>query len=169
MSITPQHQKEALSKAYIRAVIAQAGFNIGFEEFDYGIDGTIKDVIDRNGRYCDTGFGINFQLKSSSNVVFEQGHLVYDLESKNYNDLVAESYALPNILILFVLPSNNTDRLSVSSEQLVIRKCAWWCSLEGQKPTTNQATKRIAIPEEQIFSPESLCMLMKKVKEGEKL
>ncbi len=37
MLITLQHQKEALSQAYVRAVIAKAGFNFGKTEFDYGI------------------------------------------------------------------------------------------------------------------------------------
>ena len=139
MPITVQHQKEALSQAYVRAVIAKAGFNFGKTDFDYGIDGTIKDVINRDGRYVDSCFGINFQLKSSCDVIFENGLVIYDLESKNYNDLVAESSMLPNILILLVLPLNSDEWLEVTAEQLVIKKCAWWCSLEGQEPTTNQS------------------------------
>ena len=169
MPITVQHQKEALSQAYVRAVIAKAGFNFGKTDFDYGIDGTIKDVINRNGRYVDSCFGINFQLKSSCNVTFENGFVIYDLESKNYNDLVVESSTLPNILILLALPPNSDEWLEVTAEQLVMRKCAGWCSLEGREPTTNQATKRITIPDCQIFSPEALVDLMKKVKGGEKL
>lgn len=169
MPITVQHQKEALSQAYVRAVIAKAGFNFGKTDFDYGIDGTIKDVINRNGRYVDSCFGINFQLKSSCDVTFENGLVIYDLESKNYNDLVAESSMLPNILILLALPLNSDEWLEVTAEQLVMKKCAWWCSLEGQEPTTNQATKRIAIPDCQIFSPAALVALMEKVKGGEKL
>ena len=84
MSITVQHQKESLGQAYVRAVVAKAGFNIAVSEHDYGVDGLIKDVADRGGRYFETGFGINFQLKSSVDVVFEDGFVVYDLESKNY-------------------------------------------------------------------------------------
>jgi len=169
MPITVQHQKEALGQAYVRAVIAKAGFNFGKTEFDYGIDGTIKDVINRNGRYVDSCFGINFQLKSSSAVSFEGDCVIYDLESKNYNDLVNESSMLPNILILFVLPANDDDWLSVTVNQLTMKQCAWWCSLEGQEPTENQATKRISIPVHQIFSPTALIDLMEKVKGGEKL
>ncbi len=169
MPITVQHQKEALSQAYVRAVIAKAGFNFGKTEFDYGIDGTIKDVVNRNGRYVESCFGINFQLKSSCNVTIENGLVVYDLESKNYNDLVAESSMLPNILILLALPSNSDEWLEVTAEQLVMKKCAWWYSMEGQEPTTNQATKRITIPEGQIFSPAALVTLMEKVKGGERL
>lgn len=169
MPLTVQHQEEALGQAYVRAVIAKAGYNFSKTEFDYGIDGTIKDVVNRNGRYVDSCFGINFQLKSSSNVSFKDGEVIYDLESKNYNDLVAESSMLPNILILLVLPSNSDEWLDVTADQLVIKKCAWWCSLEGREPTTNDATKRIFIPDCQIFSPTALIDLMRKVRGGEKL
>lgn len=169
MSITEQHQQEALSQAYVRAVIAKAGFNFGKSDYDYGIDGTITDVINHNGRYSETGFGISIQLKSSRKVTFENGHVVYDLESKNYNDLVEQSSTLPKILILLALPSDKDEWLKVTPDQLVMKKCAWWCSFEGQKPTKNSTTKRITIPDCQIFSPDALIDLMKKVKGGIKL
>ncbi len=169
MPITIPHQKEALSEAYARAVVAKAGFNIGTTMFDYGVDGIIKDVINRGGRFVESGFGINFQLKSSCDVIFRDGEVIYDLESKNYNDLVAETSMLPNILILLALPQNSDEWLTVTADQLIIKKCAWWCSLEGKEPTTNETTKRISIPDCQIFSPTALVDLMNKVKGGEKL
>lgn len=169
MPITIQHKKEALGQAYIRAVIASAGYNFAKSDFDYGFDGTIKDVFNRAGRYHENGFGMNFQLKSSCDIQIENGQVIFDLESKNYNDLVEESTTLPNILILFMLPSDENDWLDVSSEKLTLKKCAWWCSLEGELPTTNKSTKRISIPEGQIFSSDALVKLMEKVKGGEKL
>lgn len=169
MPITIQHKKEALGQAYVHAVIANAGFNFGKSEFDYGFDGTIKDVVNRKGRFCETCFGLNFQLKSSSDVTFEDDYLVYDLESKNYNDLIIESTMLPNILILFVLPPEEAEWVDVDYDRLVIRQCAWWCSLEGLPATDNEATKRIRIPIHQVFSPETLLELMDKVKGGQKL
>lgn len=169
MSITIQHKKEALGQAYVRAVIAKAGFNLGKSDFDYGFDGTIKDVANRSGRYFETGYGLNFQLKSSCDVTFEGDYLVYDLESKNYNDLVIETTMLPNILILFVLPQDEDTWVSVDRDKLTIRQCAWWCSLEGLPSTENKTAKRIRIPIGQIFSPDALVDLMNKVKGGTKL
>lgn len=169
MGITIQHRKEALGQAYVRAVIAKAGYNFGKSDVDYGFDGTIKDVVDRGGRYFENGFGLNFQLKSSCDVSFQGDEIIYDLESKNYNDLVIETTMLPNILILFVLPEAESDWLECTMEQMVIKKCAWWCSLEGLPPTANSETKRIKIPESQMFSPDELHRLMEKVKGGYKL
>ena len=169
MAITVQHKKEALGQAYIRAVIAKACYNIGKSDWDYGFDGTIKDVIDRGGRYVENGFGLDFQLKSSCDVDFQDGKVIYNLESKNYNDLATESTMLPHILVLYVLPANEHDWLNVSYEDLTMKKCAWWYSLEGQPFTDNTSTKRIAIPYTQVFSPETLIELIEKVKGGQKL
>lgn len=76
---------------------------------------------------------------------------------------------LPNILILLALPTDSNDWLEVTADQLIMKRCAWWCSLEGQEPTTNQTTKRIFIPDGQILSPAALIGLMEKVKGGKKL
>lgn len=169
MAITVQHQKEALGQAYVRAVIAKAGYNLGKSEFDYGFDGTIKDVVNRGGRYVENGFGLHFQLKSSCDVCFQDGNVIYDLECKNYNDLVIESTMLPNILVLFVLPEGEPDWLNISTENMTMKKCAWWCSLEGLPSTNNTSTKRITIPDGQVFSPEALTALVEKVKGGQRL
>ena len=169
MAITEQHRKEDLGQAYVRAVIAKAGFNYGRDEHDYGFDGAIKEVTNVNGRYCSTGFGINYQLKSSCDAFFQGEYVVYDLESKNYNDLVTYTTTFPNILVLFALPHNENEWLSVTESELTIRQCAWWCSLTGKPTTDNKATKRICIQKRQLFTPEELILLMDKVKGGMQL
>lgn len=161
--------KEALGMAYVRAIIAKAGYNIAKSEKDFGLDGTIRDVKDRNGRRYESGIGIEFQLKSSCDVSFENGELVYDLESKNYNDLALWAGAMPSILILFVLPEDANEWIKHSKECLEIRNCAWWCSLQGLPETPNSSTKRIRIPEEQVFSPDMLKYLMEKARKGDDL
>ena len=103
MGMPENDKREALGQAYVRAIVAKAGYNIARSDKDFGLDGTIKDIQVRNNRYYETGFGIEYQLKSSSNVYFEDDQIVYDLESKNYNDLATWSGTNPGILILFVL------------------------------------------------------------------
>lgn len=91
---------------------------------------------------------------------------MYDLETKNYNDLIAEEGLYPKILILFVLPTDEDDWLSVTSDKMVLRRCAWWCSLKGQPQSSNKSTKRIMIPIDQLFTPLAATELMEKVKGG---
>ena len=118
MPITEQHRKEDLGQAYVRAVIAKAGFNYGKDDHDYGIDGTIKEVTNIKGRFFPSGAGICYQLKSSCDVQFQDDVVIYDLESKNYNDLVADTLTFPIILILFVLPKSEDEWLSVTENEI---------------------------------------------------
>lgn len=166
MPITNQHRQEDLGQAYVSAVAAKAGFNLSSDKHDYGYDGTVKDVANRGGRFVNTGFGFDYQLKSSSNVTFNDDCLVYDLESKNYNDLTAEEGLFPKVLILFVLPKDEADWLTVTSNEMILKRCAWWCSLKGLPQTENESTKRISIPIGQIFSPSAAIEIMEKVKGG---
>lgn len=169
MALPVETTKEALGQAYVHAVVAKAGYNIASSEKDFGLDGTIKDIAVRNGRYHETGFGIEYQLKSSCNVTFEGDQIVYDLEGKNYNDLATWEGTNPGILILFVMPKAEEEWLICSQVKMEIRQCAWWCCLEGQPPTDNGSTKRIRVPQSQVFSPEALETLMQKVRGGDRL
>lgn len=162
-------RKENLGQAYVRTVVATVGYNLSKDENDFGLDGTIKDVAVRGNRYYNNGFGIEYQLKSTWDVAIEGNELVYDLESKNYNDLATWEGAVPAILILFVLPRDENEWVDFSREGLTIHNCAWWCSLAGQPATQNETTKRIRIPIDQVFSPDTLRDLMAKVRRGDNL
>ena len=169
MPMPTNARKENLGQAYVRTVVASVGYNLSKDENDYGLDGTIKDVAVRNGRYYNNGFSIEYQLKSSWDVSFEGDELIYDLESKNYNDLAAWEGAVPAILILFVMPRDENEWIDFSQDGLTIHNCAWWCSLAGQPVTDNGTRKRIRIPINQVFSPDALNDLMDKVRRGESL
>lgn len=161
------HIKEGLSKAYATAVAHKAGMNFARYEFDYGIDGTFNEVQNINGRYCQSGHGIDVQLKATVNIIDEGTYLKYDLEVKNYNDLISTEVGIPRILVLFVLPKDQTQWLNVSEKGTVLKNCAWWCSLRGMSPSENTNTVRIEIPKNQILTVEALKTLMNKVKIGE--
>lgn len=172
MGMTEQHIKEQLSVAYARAVAARAGVLFSKDELDYGTDGTFKEVTTYNikrNRYNTNGFSIDFQAKASENVIFEDNYLVYDLDADNYNDLVRVDIGMPRILILYVLPEERDEWLNISDNEAIMKRCAWWCSLKGLAPTTNERTRRIRIPRGQIFTPDKLVELLSKVRRGEEL
>ena len=169
MGMPDEKIKEALGQAYVHAVAAVAGYNVAKDEQDFGIDGTIKDVVNREGRYASNGFCIEYQLKSTSNVSFEDEWVVYDLESKNYNDLATWQGANPAILILFLMPREKSEWIEQQADSIQIRNCAWWHQLQSEEITDNLRTKRIRIPRKQVFTPESLIEMMKKVERGEGL
>ncbi|KEZ88698.1 hypothetical protein IO99_00520 [Clostridium sulfidigenes] len=166
-TITEQHIKEGISKEYVKAIAYYTGLNIKEYEYDYGIDGTFSGVKVRDGRIVSNGFNLDFQLKASVNVVEEGDAVKYNLEAKNYNDLVDEETGTPRILILYKLPRDKETWINVNKDKTIFNCCAWWCYLRGKEPTNNKEKKTIRIPKNQQFDEKSLKQLMNQVMRGE--
>lgn len=165
--ITDEHIMEGLSLAYITAVAHMTGMDCAYTKFDYGIDGTFSDVkIRPNGRRNTNGFKIDFQLKSTTNIIVKPNEISYKLEAKNYNDLVETDIGTPRILIVFHMPSDKNHWLNLSESELVLKHCAWWTCLHGQAASTNKSNRTIKIPRKQLFNVGSLQELMTRHREG---
>jgi hypothetical protein len=155
--LTESHTQECLSLAYVHAVTGLAGVNLDVKpRHDYGVDGTFRPVINRDGRLVDSGYNVDFQLKSSINWEYDQDFVVYDLEAKTYNDMVGRAeYAIPLILLLLCLPRNRAIWLAGTETELILRHCCYWMKLSGE-PTNNNTTKRIRIPRSNLLTPEAV-------------
>ena len=162
------HIKEELSKSYANAVSAAAGLNCQFYGRDYGQDGVFEDVAyyaDRKA-YRHTGFGIDFQLKATVNATAKDGFYLYDLELKNYLDLIETRVGKPRILVLYILPKEKHEWVKVTDSETILKKCAYWCSLRGLPSVNNKKRVRVRIPESQLLTAEELKRLMESVKGG---
>ncbi len=165
--MTEEHIKEALSLRYIELVAAFNGYKTSSSHPDYGTDLEIKEVDFRienqHKRYLETGRELKFQLKATTenSIVFEDEIIKYDLNSSTYNDLLTrKNTKSPLILILFVLPSDKTNWLNISDNELITRKCAYWFFPDKTELlTANSATKRISINRKNFISNESLNQL----------
>lgn len=155
-----QSQEEALSAVYVRAVAAAAGYVVATWEFDRdGVDIEIKAGGEMRP-------AIQVQLKATINLgAPTAGVFRYPLNVRNYN-LLRLPTQTPRILVVLALPGKQIDWLSVTSEALMLRHCAYWVSLRGQPETENAAATTISIPEVQQFDPEALRMLMEKSRSG---
>lgn len=163
--MTYQHIEECLSRAYVMAVAAHAGVNVGTSYHDYGVDGTFSKVQIRQGRRFETGVKIDYQLKATKNWRLEGEEVVYALEAKTYNDLIlrnSERRTTPLILILLCLPREDTQWMEQSEEQLVVRRCCYWTSPVGH-PTANSNSVTIRISRRQLFTPISLTSMLDKI------
>jgi hypothetical protein len=141
--------------AHIGAVVGHAGINFDVQPaHDYGVDGTLRHVGFRGNRRVESGLRLDFQAKSTTNWHHKNDLVVYDLESKTYNDLVSREPELGRcVLILLCLPKGHADWLVAAEDQLTLRNCCYWTFLEG-KPTGNEeSTVRIYIPRTQLFTP----------------
>lgn len=172
MYMTEQHIKEQLSKAYANAIAANAGMIFrDYGNMDYGLDGKFSDVdLYRDNkdrcRYSETGYGIEFQLKATVNIVARSGTVYYDLEMKNYLDLIRTDIGTQRILIIYSLPKERDKWLEINDDGAILHRCAWWCSLRGKPHESNRTKVRIEIPERQLFTSEELKRLIELVKGG---
>ena len=162
------HIKEELSKSYASAISAAAGINCQFYGRDYGQDGVFLDVkyYAERKSYRQTGFAIDFQLKATVNATAKNGLFLYDLEKKNYLDLIDTGVGRVRILLLYILPKDKNEWLNVTSSETVLKRCAYWCSLRGLPVVNNKEKVRIKIPASQMLTVEELKRLMENVKSG---
>lgn len=152
--MTEEQIKERISEGFVRLIAAHGGYGCSRLEQDQGVDLVIEGVssYQRNGRqrFLSNGKAVHIQLKATteSSVVFSDDSLSYDLEAKNFNDLIDRLHGgpIPLVLIVFVLPADKTQWINVTADNLVLRKRAYWFrpSLD-ETQTQNGSTKRIRI------------------------
>jgi Domain of unknown function (DUF4365) len=163
--MTQAHRQEALCRAYVQSVAAQAGLLWSKTEPDYGVDLSLRSVSIQENRRRDVGVQIDLQLKSTTRAVVTDTEVRYDLDVQTYNDLRDDNGRCPRLLVVLIMPAEEARWLSQTPEELTLRHCAYWISLKGYPPTTAASTIRIAIPLTNIFSVAELTRLMQQAGE----
>jgi hypothetical protein len=70
------------------------------------------------------------------------------LKADNYNDLIRrrDGY-IPLVLVLFVLPDDQSTWLGIADSELTLRRCGYiWRPSATDVEVSNTSTKRISIP-----------------------
>ncbi len=152
--LTAADKEEALSRAYVEAIAASAGYTTAVRNLDR--DG-VDLQINAGGLMRPS---LDLQLKATINLgSASQGVYRYPLQRRNY-DLLRLPTVVPRILVLLSLPPDESQWMSVTPEELVIRKCAYWVSLQGYRETDNTTSVTITIPEQNRFDVAALRRLM---------
>ena len=158
MAVTDR--EEALSRAYVAAVAAGAGYITSVMDFDRdGVDiqiragGTMRPSLD-------------IQLKATINLGEAKGGAFrFPLKRRNYDLLLAETM-IPRILVVLDLPKKEADWLEVRADSLILRRCAYWASLGGLSETANKESVTILIRSSNRFDVDSLKALMQQARKG---
>lgn len=161
--MTPEQQMEQLSIAYVRAVAAQAGWNVVDNIYPprKSIDGMLMSELGNRPV-------IEYQLKSTADDIMRDDGLHYPLSVKDYNDLRIVDPAAPRILIVMLTPKNEAERVSQTHDELRMRRCCYWTSLEGMPPTQNVRSITVILPVDNIFDVALLNKLWSRIhSEGE--
>jgi len=157
--LTANDQIEALSRVYVAAVAARAGYVSAHHE----IDRDSVDVMLSAGGAMRPQIGI--QLKATAAVPDTGTEFSFALPVKNYNDL-RETTQSPRLLVVLALPADEKDWVVHSPEHIILKRCAYWKSLLGEPATTNTTTVTIKMQKAQQFDVDGLTALMDKSRKG---
>ena len=152
--LTIQDREEALSRVYARAVAAGAGYATA--EWDF----------DRDGVDLRIHAGGAMRLKATTNLTSAaDGHYRFPLKRRNY-DLLRIGTQTPRLLVVLDLPAEEGQWLTITKNELVLRRRAFWLNLSGSEETENQSSVTVRIPRENVFGIKSLCVLMDQSRGG---
>lgn len=158
-------KKEEFSYGYIQLISSISGFSVeksGRARDNSGIDVTIvapDEIEDVDAPRLDA------QVKCTTLAAEKNGFITYPLAVKNYNKLIKIKSFVPQILIIVLVPKTIDDWLNISERETLMKKCGYWVSLRGGKPTNNTKTVTIEIPKDNLLTPETISKLMKQAAE----
>jgi hypothetical protein len=164
--LTTAHRQEGLSRAYVQAVAARCGMSCSMPTPDYGIDMSLHEIIVAGTRRMESGYRVDIQAKSTTQGQVQPAFVLYDLEVAAYEMLRSARVGCPRILVVLVLPVDEAQWLTLSEDELVMRRCAYWVSLTGRRRTKNRRSVRIRIPRSNTFTVESLQGILARIKTG---
>ena len=154
--LTTADKEEALSRAYAYAVAARAGYTTAWRNFDRdGVDlqinagGAMRPALD-------------IQLKATINLGSPRdGYFRFPLKTNNY-ELLRIDTQTHRILVVLDLPRDQSRWLTITLDELVLRRNAYWMSLKDHEESANQTSVTVYIPENQLFDADALRRLMER-------
>jgi Domain of unknown function (DUF4365) len=157
MALPREHLLDELATAYLQALAAVVGAVISVSRLDYGVDGTLKHIIrSEDGRYIESGFPVDFQLKGTTVAAKDETQIRFDLAARNYDLIVTRSrIATPYFLFLVCFPPSIDAWAVIRPDRLILNASAFWWTDSGEK-TTNTASIRVAIPSSNRLTPVSM-------------
>lgn len=155
-----EDRKEALSRAYARAVAAAAGYAVGECDFD-------RDGVDlRIHAGGEMRPALDLQLKATVKLIDPvDGLRRFALKRRNY-DLLREGAQTPRLLVVVELPQDDAEWITIADDGLTIRRRAYWLNLKGRSPTDNTSSITVEIPVENRFNVTILRQLMEQSRRG---
>ena len=160
--LTRADQKERLSLVYVKALAARAGFTTS----ERGLDRDSIDVSIHGGEPQHPA--LDLQLKATATLgAGRNGCRSFpSLKIKNYDDLRCPTQT-PRLLVVLELPQEESRWMMVTPEELILRRRAYWLSLQGEGGVPNKTTVTVHIPEGNRLDVEALQTLMERSRKGE--
>lgn len=103
---------------------------------------------------------MDVQLKSCSRDLTQDAiRFSYPIKRAQYDKLRAIDANSPILLVLFVMPTDQAEWVTLDEGSLVTRKCAYWVSLYGARPVTAD-TPTVYVPKANLVSIDAMRALL---------
>ena len=147
--------KEHLALAYVYAVASRAGCSTELIRVDRNsVDVTLKHVNTDAGPDEVREGVLDLQVKAHVHDP-PQGPVQYYLKNeKNFHDLRRAHTLYPKLLVVVLLPEDESAWVHLREDALELRRCGYWISL------VNAQTRAVVVPRENTFDGQSLLRLM---------
>ena len=157
--MTPNLQMEQRSLAVVRAVAADAGYQVVIPEPDVdSVDGVLMASFGRRPR-------IEFQAKATAQDIKLGDSLRFPLPIKNYDELRLASWA-PRILVVALMPDASELWLSQTDDELCMHSGVYWVSLAGEPEKPNTSSVTVPIPTANVLDRAQLEAMMIRAEAG---
>ena len=159
-----------LSYAYLHAIASRAGLNCKIEN-RHGDNYAVDSIIDYFAPIPDTwrtDVTLRIQLKATTNNGVETAtHFSYFFRGvEQYNKLRIIKGEPHRILIVLLLPENEMEWLTSTTNELVMKYAAYWVCLYGAADTSNKTGETIYIPKTNLVTSENLINLCQEIGKG---
>jgi hypothetical protein len=162
-------RQDLYSVAYVKAIVATAGFNFTKPDLDRNSDDLhIEHLVTSN---FEPKYGrLILQVKCSYAHEIERDNCIhFPLKVQNYKHLIQMKIE-PRILVVVHVPSPTSEPwIEYDNEHAIFRYKAYWLSLMGYQPTKNDTSITVRIPTTNLFDVDAVRFLMEHmVAEGNK-
>ncbi len=159
-----QEIESELSYAYLHAVAAKAGMSCkqGDRHDDgAGVDAEINYRGLTSHEYL-RHIQLNIQLKAT---IKDGGsytdHMSYFMQGvKRFEKLRVNDSEIYKILVVLFLPTDSSEWLNCSPDELILKKAAYWTCLYGADPATNETGQTVYLSKNNLLTPENLKILV---------
>ena len=161
--LTSQNVESELSYAYLHAIAAKAGMSCKFtdrHDDGHGVDAEINYRGITSHPYL-THVQLNIQLKATTaSTGADPDFASYFFNGiLRYNKLRKNDSPIYKILAVLFLPSEPSAWLTCTTDELILKKSAYWTCLYGADESKNDSGQTIYLPKNQLLTPEELIRL----------
>jgi len=157
--------KEGISGGCLTALSSHYGIYLEKNiDDDYGVDYSIRKIINVNGNLSHGSSILDIQLKSSTKWNFNGDTLSYPLRVKNQNDMIQRNIegSTKILLILMCLNKDKNKWCNISESELKFQNSLFWY-IESSTTTNkspHNSTKTIYIPKTNILTKDQFTFLI---------